>query len=144
MEFDAFTLVATYVPNAGEGLKRLKYRIDEWDHDFHSYLKFLETDRNKPVILAGDLNVAHNEIDIYDPKGKEKTPGFTPQERTSFTNLLASGFVDTFRVLYPEKVQYTFWSVRARLRPANKGWRLDYFLITEGGFGMVVESEIYD
>ena len=123
-------LVATYVPNAGEGLKRLNYRITEWDADFHDYLKKLESDKGKPVILAGDLNVAHHEIDIYDPKGKEKLPGYTPQERQSFTQLLERGFTDTYRYLYPEKVQYTFWSIRARLRPSNRGWRLDYFLMS--------------
>lgn len=81
MEFKNFVLVVAYVPNAGEGLKRLQYRIDKWDTDFHSYLKQLETERAKPVILAGDLNVAHNEIDVYDTKGKEKVPGYTPEER---------------------------------------------------------------
>ena len=123
-------LVAAYVPNAGEGLKRLSYRIEQWDADFHAYLKRLEKEKGKPVILAGDLNVAHHEIDLYDPKGKEKVPGYTPEERESFTQLLGMGFTDTFRYLYPEKVQYTFWSVRANLRTSNRGWRLDYFLIS--------------
>ena len=81
MEFNHFILVATYVPNAGEGLKRLGYRVKEWDADFHAYLKQLESERGKPVVLAGDLNVAHHEIDLYDPKGKEKVPGYTPEER---------------------------------------------------------------
>ena len=146
MEFQEFTLVATYVPNAGEGLKRLDYRIKEWDHDFHDYLKSLESSRNKPVILAGDLNVAHNEIDIYDPRGKEKVPGYTPQERLSFTSLLDRGFIDTYRQLYPERVQYTFWSMRANLRPSNRGWRLDYFVLSEEGGGLlkVVDSVIDD
>ena len=113
MEFKKFILVATYVPNAGEGLKRLDYRIKQWDADFHAYLKQLETEKGKPVVLAGDLNVAHNEIDIYDTKGKEKVPGYTPQERQSFTELLANGFRDTYRDLYPTKIEYTFWSMRA-------------------------------
>ena len=104
LEFERFVLVAVYVPNAGEGLKRLNYRIESWDADFHDYLKKLENDKNKPVILAGDLNVAHHEIDIYDPKGKEKVPGYTPEERYSFTQLLDRGFTDTYRYLYPEKV----------------------------------------
>ena len=122
--------MGTYVPNAGEGLKRLDYRIKEWDADFHDYLKKLEKEKNKPVILSGDLNVAHHPIDLYDTKGKEKVPGYTPQERESFTQLLERGFTDTYRHLYPEKVQYTFWSVRAKLRPSNRGWRLDYFLLS--------------
>jgi exodeoxyribonuclease III len=130
MEFKNFVLVVAYVPNAGEGLKRLQYRITKWDVDFHTYLKQLETERGKPVILTGDLNVAHNEIDIYDTKGKEKVPGYTPEERQSFGKLLSSGFVDTFRHLYPDLVKYTFWSVRQNLRVVNKGWRLDYFLIS--------------
>jgi exodeoxyribonuclease III len=101
MEFDKFFVVAVYVPNAGEGLKRLTYRIDEWDKDFQAHLLSL----GKPVILAGDLNVAHNEIDIYDTKGKEKVPGYTPQERQSFSNFLEkSGWIDTFRHFYPLKV----------------------------------------
>ena len=112
MEFSNFILVSTYVPNAGEGLKRLQYRIDEWDLDFHNYLRELEATKCKPVILAGDLNVAHTEMDIYDTQGKEKVPGYTPQERESFTKLLKSGFVDSYRELYPSKIQYTFWSVR--------------------------------
>ena len=130
MEFNKFVLVATYVPNAGEGLKRLDYKIKEWNQDFHNYLKRLEIERRKPVVLAGDLNVAHKEIDIYDPKGKEKVPGYTPQERQSFDKLLKRGFCDTYRHLYPTRIQYTFWSVRARLRPVNKGWRLEYFLLS--------------
>lgn len=98
LEFENFYLVATYVPNAGEGLKRLDYRINQWDKDFQTYLLSLP----KPVILTGDLNVAHNEIDIYDPTGKEKVPGYTPQERSSFGQFLAkSTWIDTYRYFYP-------------------------------------------
>jgi len=145
MEFEKFVLVATYVPNAGEGLKRLDYRIDEWDADFHDYLKQLEVDKKKPVILTGDLNVAPHPIDLYDTKGKEKVPGYTPEERQSFEKLLARGFTDTFRHLYPEKVQYSFWSVRANLRPSNRGWRLDYFLMSndyETKYGIKLDDSL--
>lgn len=131
MEFTHFILVAAYVPNAGEGLKRLDFRIKEWDAEFHDYLLSLEKSKGKPVILAGDLNVAHNEKDIYDTKGKEKVAGYSPQERNSFDNFLKRGFVDSFRHLYPDKVEYSFWSVRQSLRESNRGWRLDYFCISE-------------
>lgn len=104
MEFEKFVLVCTYVPNSQAELKRLDYRITEWDHDFHSYLKALEAEKAKPVILAGDLNVAHQDIDIYDTTGKHKIAGFTPQERNSFTKLLESGFIDTYRHLHPDKI----------------------------------------
>ena len=104
LEFEKFVLVATYVPNAGSGLKRLDYRITQWDADFHNYLKWLEAVKEKPVVLAGDLNVAHKEIDIHNPKGKEIYPGFTPQERRSLDRLLEYGFIDTFRELYKDKV----------------------------------------
>ena len=112
MEFNSFILVCVYVPNSGDNLKRLDYRVNNWDLDFHKYLKELEESRKKPVIVAGDLNVAHNELDIYDAKGKDKFAGFTPQERQSFNELLNSGFVDTYRQLYPHKRQYTYWSAR--------------------------------
>lgn len=132
MEFKHFILVAAYVPNAGEGLKRLNYRVEQWDADFHAYLKQLEIERGKPVVLAGDLNVAHTEIDVYDPKGKDKVPGYTPQERQSFHDFLEQkGFCDTFRFLYPNEVKFTFWSVRQNLRASNRGWRLDYFLMSQ-------------
>ena len=102
-------------------------------------------EETKPVVLGGDLNVAHKEIDIYDTKGKEKVPGFSPQERKSFDDFLSgSGFIDTFRYLHPEEVKYTFWSVRANLRPANKGWRLDYFLASSKAMPYVQESLIHN
>lgn len=101
-EYEKFYLVGVYVPNAGEGLKRIEYRVNEWDRDFRGYLEALE--KEKPVIVAGDLNVCHQEIDIYDPKGKHKSPGYSPQERASFTEFLKSGWVDTFRSMYPDKV----------------------------------------
>ena len=91
------------MPNSGEGLRRIKYRVDEWDSDFQAYIIRIREEKGKPVIVTGDLNVAHHEIDIYDPKGKEKTACFTPQERNSFSKFLEQGFVDTFRHFYPEK-----------------------------------------
>ena len=131
MQFKKFTLVAVYVPNAGEGLRRLDYRIKEWDADFHDYICSLRSTFSKPVILAGDLNVIREEIDIYDIRGKESIPGATPQERKSFAEFLKRGFVDTYRFLHPASIQYTFWSVRQKLRESNRGWRLDYFLISD-------------
>ena len=126
MEFETFFLVSSYVPNSGDKLQRLDYRVDDWDSSFQSYLLSLP----KPVVLTGDLNVAPTELDIYDTKGKDKVAGFTPRERDSFTGFLTrSGWVDAFRALYPSKVEYTFWSVRQNLRESNKGWRLDYFIV---------------
>ena len=131
MEFDKFVLVCAYVPNSQTKLKRLEYRITEWDADFHDYLKALERDKAKPIILAGDLNVAHQDIDIHDPKGKSRYAGFTPEERDSFQKLLERGFTDTFRHLYPEKAQFSYWDQRSRARLDNRGWRIDYFLISD-------------
>jgi exodeoxyribonuclease III len=102
-EFKEFVLVSTYTPNSGDGLVRLKVRVNEWDKKFQAYLAKVKEDKKKPLILTGDLNVAHHEIDIFDPKGKDKTACFTKEERESFGNFLASGFVDTFRHLYPDK-----------------------------------------
>jgi exodeoxyribonuclease-3 len=114
-EFDDYFVVATYIPNAGvDGLKRLKYRVEEWDKDFQQYLHELE--KEKPVIWCGDLNVAHNEIDIFNPKGKEKNAGFTPEERKSFDAFLQSGFIDTFRELHPKQVKYSYWNLRSGAR----------------------------
>lgn len=128
-EYENFFVVTAYVPNAGEGLKRLDYR-QEWDVDFRAYLKTL--DSKKPVILCGDLNVAHNEIDLKNPKTNyNKTAGFTQQERDGFTALLGEGFVDSFRHLYPDTQTFTYWSYRFNARAKNIGWRLDYFVLSE-------------
>jgi exodeoxyribonuclease-3 len=144
MEFNKFILVAAYVPNSGDKLQRLKYRVDSWDKDFHSYLASLQS-RGKMVLLAGDLNVARNELDIYDAKGKEKGPGYVPEERESFEKLIKSGFVDTYRLLYPEKRQYTWWNVRLKHRETNKGWRVDYFLMSNDSKEIkMVDSVILD
>jgi len=131
------------VPNSGDGLSRLKYRVDEWDRDFQAYLHKLRNDKHKPVIITGDLNVAHQEIDVFDPKGKEKIAGYTPQERESFDKFLKEGFVDTFRHFHPEKKQFSFWSARSGARKEDKGWRLDYFLINKEHMGMVTDSSIH-
>jgi len=128
-EFEEFYLVTAYVPNAGRGLVRLKYR-QEWDVDFRKYLKDL--DEKKPVILCGDLNVAHKEIDLANPKTNKKTAGFTQEERDGFTTLLNDGYVDSFRQLYPDiKGSYTFWTYLRNARAKNVGWRLDYFVVSE-------------
>lgn len=129
-EFEKFYFVTAYIPNSGRGLPRLPYR-EEWDVDFMEYLKGL--DKVKPVILCGDLNVAHEEIDLANPKANaNKTAGFTKEEREGFTNLLAAGFVDSFRHLYPDtKGAYSWWSYMGNARSKNVGWRLDYFVTSE-------------
>lgn len=139
-EFDKFYLVTTYVPNAGKKLVRLDYR-KEWDVDFRAYLKNL--DKKKPVILCGDLNVSHQEIDIANVKGNKKNAGFSQEERDGFSELLNSGFVDTFRKLHPdETAAYTFWTYMMNARAKNVGWRLDYFVVSERLVPQVCESLI--
>lgn len=129
-EFDKYYLVTSYVPNAGQRLVRLKYRTDEWDEDFKAYLK--ELDAKKPVILCGDLNVAHLDIDLKNPKQNKRNAGFTDEERAGFSDLLKDGFIDSFRSLYPDKEEaYTFWSNFRQAREKNIGWRLDYFVLSE-------------
>lgn len=128
-EFEKFYVVTCYTPNAQDGLKRLDYRM-EWEDDFRDYLKWLE--KNKPVILCGDLNVAHNEIDLKNPKTNRKNAGFSDEERAKMTELLESGFVDTFRYFYPEaEGEYSWWSYRFKAREKNAGWRIDYFIVSE-------------
>ncbi|KAM3234586.1 DNA-(apurinic or apyrimidinic site) endonuclease, chloroplastic isoform X2 [Capsicum annuum] len=130
VEFDDFYLLCGYVPNSGDGLRRLTYRITEWDPSLGNYMKELE--KSKPVVLTGDLNCAHEEIDIYNPAGNKRSAGFTEEERQSFeTNFLNKGFVDTFRKQHPGVVGYTYWGYRHGGRKTNKGWRLDYFLVSE-------------
>ncbi|KAM9705819.1 DNA repair nuclease APEX1 isoform 1-T1 [Menidia menidia] len=127
-EFPAFYLVTAYVPNASRGLVRLDYR-KSWDADFRAYLS--ELDVQKPLVLCGDLNVAHQEIDLKNPKGNKKNAGFTPEEREGMSQLLAAGFLDAFRQLYPEQANaYTFWTYMMNARAKNVGWRLDYFLLS--------------
>lgn len=130
IELEKFYFVTAYIPNSGRGLVRLDYRTKKWDPAFRKYIKSL--DEKKPVILCGDLNVAHLDIDLANPKSnKNKTPGFTNAEREEFTNLLNEGFVDTFRELYPEeKAKYSFWTFMGNCRAKNVGWRLDYFVVS--------------
>ena len=129
LEFDKFYYVTVYTPNSQDGLKRLDYRM-EWDDDFRNYVSML--DRQKPVVICGDLNVAHKEIDLKNPKTNTKNAGFTPQERDKFTQLLDSGFVDTFRLLNPDVTDvYSWWSYRFKAREKNAGWRIDYYLVSE-------------
>jgi len=128
-EYDDYYLVNVYVPNSGQELVRLDYR-QQWVQDFLNFLKDLE--KHKPVILCGDLNVAHQPIDIARPKANyNKSAGYTQIEIDGFTNMISNGFVDTFRHLHPEEVAYTWWSYRANARVKNIGWRIDYFLVSE-------------
>ncbi|ESN95109.1 hypothetical protein HELRODRAFT_186002 [Helobdella robusta] len=128
-EFEKFYFVTTYVPNSGQGLVRLDYRVSEWDVDFHDYLVGLE--REKPVILCGDLNVSYLDIDIANPKSNQKSAGFTKEERESFGKLLNKSFVDSFRHLYPTKTgMYSYWSYMGNARSKNVGWRLDYCMVS--------------
>ena len=128
MEMQEFFLVCCYTPNSQDGLRRLDYRM-KWEDDFRNYL--MRLDAVKPVVLCGDLNVAHEEIDLKNPKTNRKNAGFTDEERQQMTTLLSSGFIDTFRTLYPEQVTYSWWSYRFQARQKNAGWRIDYFIISE-------------
>ncbi|GAV89727.1 Exo_endo_phos domain-containing protein [Cephalotus follicularis] len=140
-EFDSFYLLSGYVPNSGDGLRRLSYRITQWDPCLSRYMKELE--KSKPVILTGDLNCAHEEIDIYNPSGNRRSAGFTDEERQSFgVNFLSLGFVDTFRKQHPGVVGYTYYGYRHGARKTNKGWRLDYFLVSESIADNVHDSYI--
>ena len=128
LEYEQFYLVTVYTPNSQNELKRLDYRMT-WEEDFKKFLKQL--DAKKPVIVCGDMNVAHEEIDIKNPKPNRRNAGFTDEEREKMTELLADGFIDTFRYKYPETVTYSWWSYRFKAREKNAGWRIDYFLVSE-------------
>lgn len=129
LEYDQFYLVCCYTPNAQDGLKRLDYRM-AWEDDLRDYLMSL--DKTKPVIYCGDLNVAHEEIDLKNPKTNRKNAGFSDQEREKMTTLLASGFTDSFRYLYPDVTgAYSWWSYRFHARQNNAGWRIDYFIVSD-------------
>lgn len=141
LEFERFYMVTVYTPNSQEELKRLDYRM-EWEDDFLSYLKKLEG--NKPVIVCGDMNVAHREIDLKNPKTNRKNAGFTDEERNKFTSLLNAGFIDTFRHFYPDLEQaYSWWSYRFKAREKNAGWRIDYFLVSETLKDTLKDAVIY-
>ena len=129
LEFEDFYMVTVYTPNSQSELKRLNYRM-KWEDDFKKYLKGL--DKKKPVVVCGDLNVAHKEIDLKNPKTNRKNAGFTDEERNKFTELLNAGFIDTFRYFYPtEENIYSWWSYRFKAREKNAGWRIDYFCVSE-------------
>ena len=140
LEMEEFYLVCVYVPNAQDGLKRLDYRM-KWEDDFLAYIKRL--DEKKPVIVCGDLNVAHQEIDLKNPKTNRMNPGFTDEERGKFTTWLDNGFTDTFRHLYPEQVTYSWWSYRFKAREKNTGWRIDYFVISQRLNERIADAKIH-
>jgi hypothetical protein len=141
LEYDKFYLVTVYTPNAKNDLSRLDYRM-KWEDDFKSYLKMLEL--TKPVVVCGDLNVAHNEIDIKNAKSNRGSAGFTDEERDKFSKLLEAGFIDTFRYLYPEKIKYSWWSYMGHARENNTGWRIDYFVVSNNFIDKVNDSIIHD
>lgn len=141
LEFENFFYIACYVPNAGEELKRMDYRM-KFEDDLLLYINKLN--KIKPVIYAGDLNVAHKEIDLKNPKANINNAGFTMEERNAFTRLLSNGFIDSFRELYPDKIQYSWWSYRFNARKNNAGWRIDYFVISEKLKDKLVSSIIHN
>ena len=138
LEFENFYLVNAYVPNAQEELKRISYR-EEYEDDLRNYFKSL----NKPIIYCGDLNVAHNPIDLKNPKANEHNPGYSIQERNKFNELLNSGFIDTFRYLYPNEIIYSWWSYRFNARANNAGWRIDYFLVSNTLKDKIKDAKIH-
>lgn len=141
LEMEKFFLVTVYTPNSQDGLKRLDYRMT-WDDDFRAYLQKL--DQSKPVLICGDLNVAHKEIDLKNPKTNRMNAGFTDQEREKFQLLLDAGFIDTFRYFYPEQTNiYSWWSYRFKAREKNAGWRIDYFLVSASLADKLKEAKIH-
>ena len=141
-EYEDFFLVTCYTPNSQRGLARLDYRM-EWEEDFRKYLNML--DQVKPVVLCGDLNVAHKEIDLKNPSANRKNAGFSDEERSQFQNLLDAGYTDTFRYLYPDAVdRYSWWSYITKARERNAGWRIDYFVVSERLAEDIVEADIRD
>ncbi len=140
LEYPEFYFVNVYVPNTKRELLRLDYRMI-FENNFRAYLKRLDT--KKPVILCGDLNVAHHEIDLKNPQSNRRNAGFTDEERTQFSTLLDSGFTDTFRHLYPEKIAYTWWSYMFNARKNNAGWRIDYFIVSKRIMPVVKDSQIH-
>ncbi|CAM4130371.1 exodeoxyribonuclease III [Erysipelothrix inopinata] len=141
-EYESFYLVCVYTPNSQQELKRLEYRM-QWEDDFREYL--MELDAVKPVVLCGDLNVAHNPIDLKNPSANRKNPGFSDEERNQFTNLLESGFVDSFRHIHGNvEERYSWWSYRFNARSRNAGWRIDYFVVSEKLKEQIKDAEIYD
>ena len=141
LEMEHFYLITVYVPNSQDGLRRLDYRMT-WEDDFLAYLKKLE--EKKPVVVCGDLNVAHQEIDLKNPKTNRRNAGFTDEERAKFTQWLAAGFTDTFRYFYPEQKEiYSWWSYRFKAREKNAGWRIDYFVTSASLNDKLVDAKIH-
>ncbi len=141
LEFADFYMITVYTPNSQDGLARLSYRM-EWEDAFYQYLKSLE--QKKPVIFCGDLNVAHKEIDLKNPKTNHKNAGFTDEERGKFSRLTKNGFIDSFRYFYPDKTDiYSWWSYRFHAREKNAGWRIDYFVLSENLAGRMEDACIY-
>ena len=140
LEMPQFYLVSVYTPNSQDELRRLDYRM-QWERDFQDYL--LKLNARKPVVVCGDMNVAHEEIDLKTPTTNRRNAGFTDEEREAMTRLLDSGFVDTFRRLHPDEVTYSWWSYRFRAREKNTGWRIDYFLVSESLAPRVAEAKIH-
>ena len=141
LEFDNYYFITVYVPNSQDGLKRLDYRM-RWEDDFLSYIK--ELDKKKPVIYCGDLNVAHEEIDLKNPSTNHMNAGFSDEERDKFSDVLAAGFVDSFRFLYPDTVgAYSWWSYRMKARERNAGWRIDYFVVSEKLRSAIKDAKIH-
>jgi exodeoxyribonuclease-3 len=142
LEMEDYYLVTVYTPNSQDGLRRLDYRMN-WEDDFKSYL--LDLDRKKPVIVCGDMNVAHKEIDLKNPKTNRRNAGFTDEEREKFTTLLDSGFTDTFRFFYPDLTDaYSWWSYRFRAREKNAGWRIDYFVVSDRLQQRLADAKIHN
>ena len=141
LEMDDFYLVTVYTPNSQDGLRRLDYRM-AWEDAFLAYLQAL--DAKKPVVVCGDMNVAHQEIDLKNPKTNRRNAGFTDEERDKFSHLLESGFTDTFRLLHPDEIKYSWWSYRFKAREKNAGWRIDYFLVSDRLTDRVRAAEIHN
>lgn len=139
LEFDDFYLVNVYVPNSQDGLRRLDYRM-RWEDAFRGFVKSLES--RKPVVVCGDMNVAHEEIDLKNPSTNHFNAGFSDEERSKFTELLGSGFIDTWRFQHPDEVKYSWWSYRGGARFRNAGWRIDYFLVSESLREHIFSTEI--
>lgn len=141
LECDDFFMVNVYTPNSQNELARLEYRM-EWEDAFYEFVKNLE--RSKPVVICGDLNVAHQEIDLKNPKTNRRNPGFTDEERSAISRLLDNGFIDTFRHKHPERQKFSWWSYRYNARQKNIGWRIDYFLVSEKLADRIDNAEILD
>lgn len=140
LEFENFYMVTIYTPNSKRELERLEYRM-EWEDEIRKYLNHIK--KNKPVIMCGDLNVAHEEIDLKNPKTNTHNAGFTKEERMKMTNLLESGFIDTYRYLYPNNIEYSWWSYMGHAREKNIGWRIDYFIVSDDIKNKILNAKIH-